>query len=57
MNIDSYNDIKERKSSPSKVSSGSTSISSSVSSQSYHERMVFNNNLPNKEVVEPVNSF
>jgi len=56
MDIDNYNDVRGRKSSPSKASSRSALISSSVSSQPYHERMVLNNDLPDKEVVKPVNS-
>ena len=57
IDIDNYNDIRERKSFPNKASSRSTSISLSISSQPYHERMVFNNDLLDKEFVEPVNSF
>jgi len=57
INIDNYNDVKGRKSSSSKASFRSTLISSSVSSQPYYKRIVLNNDLPNEEVVEPVNSF
>jgi len=56
INIDNYDNIRRRKSSPSKASSRSTLISLSVSSQPYYKRIVLNNDLPNKEIVEPVNS-
>ena len=56
MDIDNYDNIKGRKSSSSKASSRSTLISSSVSSQSYHKRIVLNNDLSDKKFVKPVNS-
>jgi len=56
MYINNYDDIKGRKSSSSKASSRSTLISSSVSSQPYHKRMVLNNDLSDEEFVKPVNS-
>ena len=56
MDINNYNNVRGRKSSPSKASSRSALISSSVSSQPYHKRMVLNNDLPDEEFVEPVNS-
>ena len=56
MDIDNYNNIRGRKSSPNKASSRSAFISSSVSSQPYHKRIVLNNDLPDEEVVEPVDS-
>jgi len=56
MDINNYNNVRGKKSSSSKASSRSALISSSVSSQPYHKRMVLNNDLPDEEFVEPVNS-
>ena len=56
MDIDNYNDIRRRKSSPNKASSRSAFISSSISFQPYYKRIVLNNDLSDEEIVEPVNS-
>jgi len=56
MDIDSNNDIKERTTSPENLSSRSYSVSSIASSVLYHKRMEINNNLLNKETIEPINS-
>ena len=56
IDMDNFNNIRGRLHSSSKASSRSTSISSSISSQSYHEKIVINNNLSNKNLREPINS-
>ena len=56
IDMDNFNNIRGILHSSSKASSRSTSISSSISSQSYHERIVINNNLSNKNLREPINS-
>ena len=50
ININNYNNTRERTSSPSKASFRS------VSSQFYYEKIVLNNNLSNKEFRELVNN-
>ncbi len=57
MNIDNYDDIRGRSTSPSKTSSRSPSISSTTSFIPYYKKIEINNNLLDKEFTEPVNSF
>jgi len=45
-NVNNYDDVRERKSSLSNVSSKSAFVFSSTSSISYYKRMVINNKLP-----------
>lgn len=54
--VNNFDDIRGRFSSFSKVSSKSTSISSNIYSILYYKRMVINNNLPDKEFKEFINS-
>ena len=55
--IDIYNDfIRGRSNFPSKVSLRSALILSAASSISYHERMEIKNNLPNEDIVDPIDS-
>ena len=59
MNIDSinnYDNVRERTHSPSNISTRSVSVVSQASSLLYHKRMVINNDLSNKEIVEPIDS-
>jgi len=56
INIDNYNDIRERTTSSRKASSRSASVTSNVSSIPYYERMEINNNLPDKEFRDLINS-
>jgi len=56
MDINNFDDIRERLTSSSKKSFKSPSISSTTSSIPYHEKIEINNNLPDKEFTEPVNS-
>ena len=55
MDIDS-NIIRGRSVFPSSKSSRSTSIISKASSMLYHKRIEINNNLPDEEFVNPINS-
>jgi len=55
--VDNFDDIRERSSLSSKVSFRSTSVSLSTSSIPYHKRMVINNNIPDEEFKEPIDSF
>jgi len=55
-NFDNYNDVRGRYHSLSNVSSRSTSVISKASSIPYHKKMVINNDLPNEEFMEPVDS-
>ena len=57
IDIDNFNNIRERSASPSKMSSKSPSISSTTSSIPYHEKMEINNDLPDEKFTEPVDSF
>jgi len=54
MDIDN---IRERSTSPSKMSSKSPLISSTTSSIPYHKKMEINNDFPDKKFTEPVDSF
>ena len=54
INIDNFNNIRGRSTSPSKIS---PSISSTTSSILYYKKMEINNNLPDKKFTEPVDSF
>ena len=49
--------IKRRSASSSKLNSRKSSIFSNVSSFPYHERMERNNNLLDKDVWDPIDSF
>jgi len=57
IDIDNYNDIRERMTSSSKASLRSASVTFNTSSIPYHKRMKINNNLPNKELRDPIDSF
>ena len=54
--INNYNDVRKRTYFLSNVSTRSVSIVSQASSLPYHERMLINNNLPDKEIMEPIDS-
>jgi len=54
--INNYDNVRERTHSPSNISTRSTSVVSQASSLLYYERMVINNNLSDKKIVEPINS-
>jgi len=54
--VDNYDNVRERKSSPSNVSSRSALVVSGISSIVYHNRMIINNNFPKQEQVEPINN-
>ena len=54
--INNYNDVRKRTYFLSNVSTRSMSIVSQASSLPYHERMLINNNLPDKEIIEPIDS-
>jgi len=56
MNIDLNDNIRRRPTSPYKTSSRSSFVSSTVSSIPYYKRIEINNNIPDKDIVEPVNS-
>ena len=55
-NVNNYDDVRKRPFSSSKVSSKSASVSSSASSIPYPKRMVINNDLPNDNNKEPIDS-
>jgi len=55
MDIDS-NIIRERSTSSSKMNSREASVLSNASTTPYHERMKINNNLPDEDVWDPINS-
>ena len=57
MDINNYNDIRERLTSPSKVSSRSALVTSNTSSIPYHKKIEMNNNLPDKELGDLFNRF
>ena len=54
--VDNFNDIRKRSPSSSKVISRSLFVSLSTSSIPYHKRMVINNDLPDEELKEPIDS-
>ena len=54
--VDNYDDVRGRTHSPSNVSTRSVSVVSQASSLPYHERMVINNNLPDEDIVEPIDN-
>jgi len=54
--VNNFDNVRGRFSSSSKVSSRSTSVSSSVSSILYHERIVINNDLSDEEFKKPIDS-
>ena len=56
IDVDNYNDIRGRTTS-SKLSSRSTSITSNTLSIPYYEKIEINNNLPDKKSIDPVDSF
>ena len=56
-NVNNYDNIRGRSHSLSNISSRSVFVILKASSRPYHEKMVINNNLFNKEFVEPVGSF
>ena len=57
IDINNFNNIRERSTSPSKMSSKSPSISFTTSFIPYHEKMEINNDLPDEKFTEPVDSF
>ena len=54
--IDNYNDVRKRTHFSNNVSTRSMFVVSQVFSLSYHKRMLINNNLPDKEIMEPIDS-
>ena len=52
--VDNFDNIRERFQSSSNISSRSVSLVSKASSKPYYERIIINNNLPNEEIVEPI---
>ena len=54
IDINNFDNIRRRSTSPSKTSSRSPSISSTTSSISYHKKIEINNDLPDKEFTESV---
>ena len=52
--VNNYNDVRERSHSFSNVSSRSASLVSRASSRPYYEKMIINNDLPDKEIVKPI---
>ena len=52
--VNNYNDVRERSHSFSNVSSRSVSLVSRASSRPYYEKMIINNDLPDKEIVKPI---
>ena len=56
IDINSNDDVKERTTSLENSSFRSYSVSSMASSVPYHKRMEINNNLLDKEAIEPINS-
>ena len=56
-NIDNYDDIREKTSlTSSKVSLRNVSVVSKASSIAYHKRMEIQNELPDKDFVEPIDN-
>ena len=56
IDINNFNNIRRRSTSPSKISSRSFLIFSTTSSILYHKKIKINNDLPNEKLTEPVNS-
>ena len=56
MDINNCNDIRKRTTSSSKVSLRSASVTFNALSILYHERIEINNNFPNKEFRNSINS-
>jgi len=54
--VNSYDNVRKRTHSPSNVSTKSVSVVSQASSLLYHKRMVINNNLSDKEIMESIDS-
>ena len=54
--VNNSNNVRGRSPFSSKVTSRSPSVSLSISSISYHERIVINNDLPDKELNKSINS-
>ena len=57
IDINNFNNIRERSTFPSKISSKSLSISFTTSFIPYHEKIEINNDLPDEKFTEPVDSF
>ena len=53
-NVDNFDDVGRRSHSLSNVSSRSVSLVSRASSRLYHEKIMINNNLSDKEIVESI---
>ena len=56
MNINNFNNIRRRSTSPSKTSSRSSLISFTTLSILYHKKIEINNNLLDEKFTEPVDS-
>ena len=56
MDIDGINSFRERNNSPSNTSFRSSLVLLKALSILYFERMEIRNNLPDKDIVEPINS-
>jgi len=56
MDIDGFNSFRRRNNSPSNVSLRSSSVLSKASSVPYFKRIEIKNDLPDKDIVEPINS-
>ena len=56
IDVNNYDNVRERTTSPSIPSSRSTSVTSNASSIPYHEKMEINNNLPDKEIIDSIDS-
>ena len=57
MDVNSNDNIRGRPTFPCKTNSRSSSVSSVVLSIPYHKKMKINNDIPNKNIVEPVDSL
>ena len=55
-NVNNYDNVKERKSPPSNVSSKSTSVFSSTSSIPYYKKIVINNKLSDQEHIKLIDN-
>jgi len=56
MNIDGFNSFRRRNNFPSNVSFRSSSVLSKASSIPYFKRIEIKNDLPDEDIVEPINS-
>ena len=56
IDIDGFNSFRRRNNSPSNVSFRSSSVLSKASSVPYFKRIEIKNDLPDEDIVEPINS-